>query len=1690
MQAMRFILISAFCMTCLYAYDWPIKEDTVQHVLISVMGECRDRRVGGTIVDSIHHFHRGVDIKAPCSTKVYTIEGDTCYKDTISPARGVNIGSFRYYHMVIRDVIDDTSWVGADSLFAKTDGENHVHLQEADTVLKSPGDIDDVKWLNLLRAEGIYPYGDSTPTAYPQIRNGTDGVIFWRQGTNDTISRDTVMDGKIDISVNARDPWTDSLGGSSGAGNMGVYKNYGYIFTKEDTLRLDTLIKFEHHKYDTCSPDQNVEYAYAPGSYTSRHIYFITNNPYDTLNPQDYYWNTKQQEGQLDSVDADSIEVAKFKDGYFWVKAHIYDIKDNSDVESLLVHVDNFNPKVKESRPTPWFAFVPNKQKTIWFKFSEAMDTTTLNTTNITIQSLKADSFNYPIINITYIDSTYELTLEVDSFRLKDTVQVRFSDNVTDLAGKSIESGSKDKGIAYTLTFVVSVKQLTDNDVDDITPDIYHGNIVWVHDSTANGQGEIMLYDFYNNTTTQISPGGGIHNTPHIYENEVAWIGYGWGSTNPVYYYDGSTTQQVAPANRGRYSMEISQGGIIWRAYWSAGGEYDTILVEYYEPVADTIYTIDVFKDWYGRYFGRSDIDGNEIVWEHNDYPADEHEIYYYDGTVQNFSNDVSTDDWTPDISNGQIAWSKGWWGYPTYGSLWFYDGANKRELEFTYEPVQYPYLHNGSIIWFDEPGAFTRRLALYDGRNVTELMQRPEGLSFYSYGSPSIHNNQVAWLRLVHETTQAPFIGYYNVSFYDGEEVIHLTVDTLGTGDSYRTEVHDGFVVFDAWDGNDYEIYLYIGDTLFTPPAIVRNLQGEILSASEKRVRLTWSPSSEPDLAGYNIYRSNTPYQFDTIPYTMVSSAETTFIDTLPIMGMNYYVATAFDNTSNEGGFSNQVEAHIDTTPPAPPLNLAATYDSVNQFVSLIWNTSTNGDLNLYRIYRSEISGTYTTPLDSVFAPDTTFVDSMIFLNKTYYYVVSAVDTNSNESSFSNEDSVFVPGIIFSDFSLATAYNNASRIIRNPSTDELLLAYTSDDSTILCTSSSDEGITWNRGKTIGTGTFPTLTLDSENNPCCLFGRWVGPSGFGSAQLYYTRYIDNHWTAPALLMSVDSVYIGIPEYAIPAPSANIDSQDTIHVTWMSPMGQEYIHRFAIWYGNFYAFDTTPSFNYMQLDTLWTYESTPCPSLAVDNQDIIHVVYETDPGAPFLRYRYREDGAWSEKPKPDTFSQEGSYYPNLEFFGERVHLVWDYRYPDTTVAHELHYRSKSTTGWDTIMNIYEPLPFNVFGEPVNAGGWYTIWADQDIYYSRFDGTTWQEPESVQVTPLLSAHPTAMFRQDLDDTCLYIAWTEGDSAPYTIQFEKITVPSVPRSYANLGQPIQSPYCFERDGYWIFGDKPYESVDYDNDSLVYKFTDLDPAKEYRLDLAYYFEPNPPRYSPPPLSSPFKGEGIIDCTSLIKGRGMSGKVSATNHCSDLKCPTDEIISLPAADRSDHAGDESEKGVGRLIQALVIDGVRLDSAFIVPHKLVRISIWLPNELYADGEIIIEIEKIKGKVVVCGEIALYEFDGREKCSTANTRGGPQSNETMHVSSLFFQGLYPNPAKGDLKVKFNSPDEREVTVKLYDVTGRLINEIFNGKLKVGTNEIPIRYKKLAAGVYFIRIVADPVVGEVGKDIITEKVVMLK
>jgi hypothetical protein len=86
-------------------------------------------------------------------------------------------------------------------------------------------------------------------------------------------------------------------------------------------------------------------------------------------------------------------------------------------------------------------------------------------------------------------------------------------------------------------------------------------------------------------------------------------------------------------------------------------------------------------------------------------------------------------------------------------------------------------------------------------------------------------------------------------------------------------------------------------------------------------------------------------------------------------------------------------------------------------------------------------------------------------------------------------------------------------------------------------------------------------------------------------------------------------------------------------------------------------------------------------------------------------------------------------------------------------------------------------------------------------------------------------------------------------------------------------------------------------------------------------------------------------------------------------------------------------------------------------------------------------------------------------------GVQQGTEMQYTGPFYFESIYPNPTKGVMKIRFMSPDQRRVTVNLYDVTGRVVENIFDGEAKNGLNEIPYDGKNLASGVYFVRLIAE-------------------
>lgn len=80
-----------------------------------------------------------------------------------------------------------------------------------------------------------------------------------------------------------------------------------------------------------------------------------------------------------------------------------------------------------------------------------------------------------------------------------------------------------------------------------------------------------------------------------------------------------------------------------------------------------------------------------------------------------------------------------------------------------------------------------------------------------------------------------------------------------------------------------------------------------------------------------------------------------------------------------------------------------------VQHTVTLSWTASASA-VSGYNVYRGTVSGGPYTKANTVLEASSNFVDNSVTSGTTYFYVVTAVDSSSAESAFSNQVSVSVP--------------------------------------------------------------------------------------------------------------------------------------------------------------------------------------------------------------------------------------------------------------------------------------------------------------------------------------------------------------------------------------------------------------------------------------------------------------------------------------------------------------------------------------------------------------------------------------------------------------------------------------------------------------------------------------------------------
>jgi hypothetical protein len=131
------------------------------------------------------------------------------------------------------------------------------------------------------------------------------------------------------------------------------------------------------------------------------------------------------------------------------------------------------------------------------------------------------------------------------------------------------------------------------------------------------------------------------------------------------------------------------------------------------------------------------------------------------------------------------------------------------------------------------------------------------------------------------------------------------------------------------------------------------------------------------------------------TLPMTLAAGQSTTFT-----------VIFAPAMTGSSPG-SLALASNASTSPA--PISFTAT-GSLSHSVDLSWGPSSSSTVAGYNVYRGSASGGPYVLINSALVAGTAFTDSTVQAGTTYFYVTTAVDTNSSESTFSNEVQAVIP--------------------------------------------------------------------------------------------------------------------------------------------------------------------------------------------------------------------------------------------------------------------------------------------------------------------------------------------------------------------------------------------------------------------------------------------------------------------------------------------------------------------------------------------------------------------------------------------------------------------------------------------------------------------------------------------------------
>ncbi|GEM_PF-2323869 len=265
----------------------------------------------------------------------------------------------------------------------------------------------------------------------------------------------------------------------------------------------------------------------------------------------------------------------------------------------------------------------------------------------------------------------------------------------------------------WQLNTLVSIIDVTDNDVDDKAPSLNNGYAFWYQVGTG-----IMRWETDKSVSSagKVADGGGW--TISSYDGKVAY-----SFITPIRYWDGHS---VSIVDKDGMEPSLYDDSIAYAKIDSNG-----INIVIKKGITETqITNTNSWDLWPSLY-------NNTVAWQGSEDGDDD--IYYWDGQTTRKITQNNEGDMHPSLYDGKIAW----YGFDGNDyEIYYWNGTSILQLTNDTEKIddEYPSLYDGKIAW-QRKTANGYEIFYWDGNTITQITSNNEDDK-----APCLYNGAIIW--------------------------------------------------------------------------------------------------------------------------------------------------------------------------------------------------------------------------------------------------------------------------------------------------------------------------------------------------------------------------------------------------------------------------------------------------------------------------------------------------------------------------------------------------------------------------------------------------------------------------------------------------------------------------------------------------------------------------------------------------------------------------------------------------------------------------------------------------------------------------------------------------------------------------------------------------------------------------------